>query len=378
MRCPHCDQEHPDNTKFCPETGNKLELQSHLCNNPNCDFRQPLPLTANFCPNCGKELFESNDMEDTTPMNDLYALAYNYIDYNPVYIINAYGNRIKDIGDDISIDLNSFFSDGLACVSLKSTGKTGYININGDFVILPFFEWGTPFSEGLALVCDGDKKKYINTAGETIFEEFGDVRFMTEFVNGIAIFEDAKTSLRGFLNKQGEIIIKPQFGDCSLFNTGIAQVRYIDSFNTYYIDTKGNFINRYNQIQFHSSPYSDGFASFHRRKKFGYIDISMKITIEPRFYKAHPFSQGLAAVNEDGYYKFIDQHGKVVIDKYDKVFPNKGIKIEEVSEFRNGLVVFGIEIVRNDFYPTNIYGVMNLYGEVLCAPKYDFITDFGF
>lgn len=53
MKCPHCGQEHSDDTKFCPKTGKKLESQSFTCNNPECNYRQPLPLNAEFCPNCG-------------------------------------------------------------------------------------------------------------------------------------------------------------------------------------------------------------------------------------------------------------------------------------------------------------------------------------
>lgn len=53
MKCPHCGQEHPDNIKFCPMTGKKLEAAFWLCTNPNCDFYEPLPMTAKFCPNCG-------------------------------------------------------------------------------------------------------------------------------------------------------------------------------------------------------------------------------------------------------------------------------------------------------------------------------------
>lgn len=60
MKCPHCGQEHPDNTKFCPETGKKLESQFLFCNNSDCDFRQPLPLNTKFCPNCGQPLNSAN------------------------------------------------------------------------------------------------------------------------------------------------------------------------------------------------------------------------------------------------------------------------------------------------------------------------------
>lgn len=384
MKCPHCGQEHPDDTKFCPQTGKKVESQYFTCNNPECNFRQPLPLSAKFCPNCGTHLVEDNNVPYKNQGNELLALATIDLIYpRPVYIINPLGNIIKELEYEVDIDCYSFFSEGLARVILTATSKVGYINKNGDFVIPPIYEWGTHFSEGLALVCNGEHKKYINTAGETILEEFGNVKFKTEFINGIAIFEDAETSLQGYLNKQGDIILKPQFGSCEPFNNGIAQVRYIDSFNYYYIDNKGNFIDRKNQIQFHSSRYFDGFAIFSRRGKFGYIDTSMKIIIQPRFHEARPFSHGLAAVKEnEDYFKFINHHGEVVIDKYDEIFPTKSTKIEEVSDFRNGLVVFGIktEVVENRWgYIHTLYGVMNIDGEILCPPKYDgFITDFGF
>ena len=60
MKCPHCNQEHPDNTKFCPETGKKIESLK-ACSNPDCpDFsKYILPLESHFCPSCGCELPES-------------------------------------------------------------------------------------------------------------------------------------------------------------------------------------------------------------------------------------------------------------------------------------------------------------------------------
>lgn len=54
MKCPYCKKEHPDTTKFCPETGKPMPMLTWVCGNPFCDFREPLPLTAKFCPNCGK------------------------------------------------------------------------------------------------------------------------------------------------------------------------------------------------------------------------------------------------------------------------------------------------------------------------------------
>lgn len=56
MICPHCGKEHPDDFKVCPYTAKPIETQLQYCKNEGCNFRSPLPLSAKFCPNCGKPL----------------------------------------------------------------------------------------------------------------------------------------------------------------------------------------------------------------------------------------------------------------------------------------------------------------------------------
>ena len=48
MKCPHCDQEHPEGTSFCPYTGKQI-LSNISC--PNCGEVYDTQLTA--CPKCG-------------------------------------------------------------------------------------------------------------------------------------------------------------------------------------------------------------------------------------------------------------------------------------------------------------------------------------
>lgn len=77
MKCPHCGQEHPDNFKYCPNTGQEIESQSRVCANPHCTFRQPLPLTARYCPVCGKPL-----MASTQTKSYLNKVGENCIQFN--------------------------------------------------------------------------------------------------------------------------------------------------------------------------------------------------------------------------------------------------------------------------------------------------------
>jgi hypothetical protein len=51
MKCPHCNQEHPDNANFCTNTGQRLE-PARYC--PNCADR--LPPGESTCPTCGTSL----------------------------------------------------------------------------------------------------------------------------------------------------------------------------------------------------------------------------------------------------------------------------------------------------------------------------------
>ena len=65
MRCTHCNGEHPDNFKFCPETGKKIMPQFKTCGNEDCpdSGKYILPLEAKFCPRCGRPLGVQNEQK---------------------------------------------------------------------------------------------------------------------------------------------------------------------------------------------------------------------------------------------------------------------------------------------------------------------------
>ena len=67
----------------------------------------------------------------------------------------------------------------------------------------------------------------------------------------------------------------------------------------------------------------DSLICFSDGKKRGYFSKNTgKVVIEPKYSHAWIFSEGLASVEEDGYIKFIDATGKVVIDKKLAYIPN--------------------------------------------------------
>lgn len=66
---------------------------------------------------------------------------------------------------------------------------------------------------------------------------------------------------------------------------------------------------------------SDGLARIERDGKYGFIDNTGQVVIPPKYDLAWDFSEGLARVSQNGKAGFIDNTGKVVIPlKYDKAY----------------------------------------------------------
>ena len=117
----------------------------------------------------------------------------------------------------------------------------------------------------------------------------------------------------GYIDKQGTLVIQPQFDTAGPFRNGLAVVANDRKFG--YIDKTGKIVI---PLQFASAgSFSEGLASVrigdYMAGKDGYIDEQGKIVIEPQFDSAFPFNGGLADVRIGDKYGFIDKTGKIVI-----------------------------------------------------------------
>jgi hypothetical protein len=79
---------------------------------------------------------------------------------------------------------------------------------------------------------------------------------------------------------------------------------------------------------------ADTLRPFQRGGKWGYIDSSGRVRVEPRFEWAEEFSEGLAAFESvDGKYGFVDETGRVVVEP----------KFDNWTEFSEGVAAVSLD-----------------------------------
>jgi hypothetical protein len=276
-----------------------------------------------------------------------HGYKYGYIDRG--------GNTVIDF----KFDSNRSFHDGLAAFSIRghdSKVDTGFMNKKGEVVIDTKYDYKNDFSEGFASVMVGGYWFYIDKKGRDVFKT--KYSMALPFSEGLAAVRPVGTDSFGFINNKGDMVISPQFGFvhhvprsndslffrwCAMqlrFSEGVAAVKGKNGNEFFYIDKKGIKtidINYDFGFDFSGGLAVVGFgAGMIGFGKFGYIDKNGDTVIEPFFYRAKKFSEGLAAVtvsnkksgvDGDARTGFIDRNGNIVIEP----------KYYMADSFKNGL-----------------------------------------
>jgi outer membrane protein assembly factor BamB len=112
----------------------------------------------------------------------------------------------------------------------------------------------------------------------------------------------------GYINKNGDIIIKPRFDEAGNFCEGMAAIKMNGKWG--YIDQTGNRVieSRYDG----AGAFSEGLAAVKIDSKYGYIDKKGRVISPPQFDKADAFSGGLACVEIENRVCYIDRKGNFV------------------------------------------------------------------
>ena len=254
-------------------------------------------------------------------------------------------------------DLAMPFSEGLAYVELNN--KFGYINKAGEFAVKPQFYCCDSFSDGFALVKDSVTSKgfFINKEGKSKLQ--GRNFLLSKFSEGLINCTDNKgnwgyididdqiiidfkyqstkpfyegkgavapkkdidgkpnrKNKYGFINHQNEFLIEPVYQGADLkFSEGYCVVW---EEGNGCIDRKGNLVIPYEfALINHFKEELAVFKPKGRNQKYGFIDKTGSVKIEPRFSHVQDFSGGLSEViigteYEDFKYGYINQNGEEI------------------------------------------------------------------
>ncbi len=186
-----------------------------------------------------------------------------------------------------------------------------------------------------------------NNSSET--EESGNLMFDS----GLAMFYDTETELLGYIGKDGEWAIEPQFENAHMFSSGCAVV-----WETEENDSKISFIDKTGKKTTSdkyeiSGDFISGFAIAidTETSKVGFINTKGEWAIEPKFDGGKAFASGAAAVCEGELYGFIDTEGSWIAEP----------QFSQVFDFSDGLALV-IDENNNEYY-------INIKGEKVLDAK---------
>jgi hypothetical protein len=254
-------------------------------------------------------------------------------------------------------------------------GRYGYIDTKGRYVIPPTYGNAGNFRGGRAPVCVGGQWKR----------------------KGIDWFLQYADGTWGFINREGKMVIRPQFVDfqgkdiilpgASPFSENLALVNVLMKTGRSnlrltswaYIDREGNrrltLVGKYPWLEANEinttrvGNFSEGLARFELMLT-GYMNTRGEVVIPFRYHGARDFHEGLAAVKiylpSDGKtsrsatrWGLIDRQGKMVID----------YRFEWAGDFSEGLA----SVQEKD----KKVGFINQAGKYMLLPRFDAAGDFS-
>lgn len=305
MKCPHCGQQHPDNAKFCMETGLKIEPQTCICTNPKCNYRSPLPLSAQFCPNCGWELCNMDTIE--AKKNQLIIPVEKDEDLRlPVPLNGKWGyiNILNEMIIPPIYDVACAFCDNVAKV--KYNGKWGVLNRHGEYLLEPKWDSIEHSGNNMMLVRGTEGTGFFNLETHALINQF----WNTSKIGFGPICIDNKW---GYINTNGEMIIEPSFKDAYPFHENLAVVQIENKYG--YIDDNGYL--KIPTVFDYADGFNSGLAPVRVGDFYGYINKTGALNIPLNYQLAYIFEDGFAQIRRKGRAYLINNRGALLIEVID-------------------------------------------------------------
>jgi len=231
------------------------------------------------------------------------------------------------------------------------------------------------FSEGLAAVYIKNRWGYIDKQGNiAIKPQYTDAYGFSEGL--AAVIVDKKY---GFIDKTGAVVLQPKYDFATAFTEGVAIVLTGNCFQI--IDKKGTIVTNLDERFSDVEGFSCGLAAVEVDEKYGFIDQSGKIVIEPRFNYVSQFEDGiaLATLTDGGKNGYIDTSGRFVMEpQFDEAeYFSEGVAPVKKNSHWHFMDRTGKEVVLlNDSYEY-VDSLVEGRARVLIGGKYGAIDKMG-
>lgn len=272
------------------------------------------PLPENQRPSPWNRMWDMYVSEGMAPV--LLDGHWGFINTNAVCVVAPRYRDIKPYQNGVALARESWDGDEFP---IDRTGK----RLNMEY---PFGE--RTFSEGLALKVEKGLAGFVDTNGTWVIpptwplpargdDDYTIPHAAWSFSNGLAsVVCEGKT---GFIDRKGNWKVPPQFDYAHVFAEGRALVGRSEGAS--FIDTNGNVVGG---IYTDAHPFSDGRAAVYvggvydewegwwnsvAGGKWGFIDLSGVMVIQPQFERVDRFEEGVTFAWKDGKLRVIDRAG---------------------------------------------------------------------
>ncbi|GAA0719572.1 hypothetical protein GCM10008905_07800 [Clostridium malenominatum] len=293
----------------------------------------------------------------SAPIKTLKGTMWGYINNKGEFVIKPVYDNAFD-----------FQSNELAIVSKNN--YWGIINKQGREVVPFKYDSISEFSEGRAVVIDKEGFKVIDERGTVITNKA--YNYIGSYSDGRAVFANANEGgnyIYGYLDLEGKEVIGAKYEEARDFKEGKAIVK-IKEGQYALVDRNGNVINTYNHA--FVGNLGDGLLPFQNEiaGKYGYIDISGKVVLEPRFSLALPFYRDRAIVNvsEDyiNKYGLIDKRGDYIIKP----------EYNDINDLGEDRYAVGKAIRPEEPFVGSIYAIACVYGKFFTNFIYNTVASY--
>ena len=194
----------------------------------------------------------------------------------------------------------------------KKNGKYGVIDTKGNQVIP--FTWDSIAMNGASIVASRDGKKYLLNEKGVIAYAF-EYKTVNPFEWGcFEVYDDYSEGKAALIDGEGRFLLAPEWHGIRPMNDHIAVVYRRSGDRNLYGAVNYRTGETVLPVSFDSFGYyfHEDRVVFKQLGYYGYADGEFNVVIQPQYLDCTDFSEGLAAVKDDGGWKIIDAEGNVI------------------------------------------------------------------